>query len=174
MRKARSQGEGEHARARGSRAPTSTSRADPLGPSRRNGHLLLAPSTTSTSPARTGRHHLNTSTTSTKNCREITRELERERRRKKKKRKDERGKWGVASVLNQRPPRRNKSARRDNNHAAMPLGVTTMLRRPPPVQPQRAVKSRRPGTQNATADQVASTMYAPDTRQSRSDRKDTG
>ncbi|MQM11578.1 hypothetical protein Taro_044488 [Colocasia esculenta] len=93
MRKTPSQGGGEHAKVRGSRVPTSTSRADPLGPSRRNDHLLLAPSNMNTFPARTGRLHLSTSTTSMKNRREIARELERGRRRREK---GERGRMGCS------------------------------------------------------------------------------
>ncbi|MQM15021.1 hypothetical protein Taro_047957 [Colocasia esculenta] len=47
------------------------------------------------------------------------------------------GEWGVASVLNRRPPRRDGSARHDNDHVVTPLGVTTMSRRPPLARPQK-------------------------------------
>ncbi|MQL96647.1 hypothetical protein Taro_029325, partial [Colocasia esculenta] len=89
-------------RARGSSVPTSTRRVDPLGPSRRNDHLLLAPSTTTTSPTRTGRHHLSTSTTSTKNGREFARELERERRGEEGKREGSTGKLDTSEAENGR------------------------------------------------------------------------
>ncbi|MQL94394.1 hypothetical protein Taro_027051 [Colocasia esculenta] len=138
---------------------TQQSRADSLGPSCRNGHLLLAPSSTITPPTRMGSH---LPPRAPQGCRETTGE-ERARSRKKQKEEEEgkggRGKWAPASVLNRRAPRRGGSARCDNEHVATATHSAT----------PKAVKPRRLGNKNVSANLVASTLYAPNTQQGHSD-----
>ncbi|MQL86920.1 hypothetical protein Taro_019450 [Colocasia esculenta] len=92
-------------RARGSRVPTSTRRTDPLGPSRRNGRLLLTPNNTTTSPVRTRRYPPHHGRLKLKEMPRTARKAQRKREGKRKERKRMRGKWGTTLGFKPAAPR---------------------------------------------------------------------
>ncbi|MQL68167.1 hypothetical protein Taro_000492 [Colocasia esculenta] len=84
------------------------------------------------------------------------------RRRGEKRKERVRGENGAQpSALNRWVAKCDRSARRDNDHVGTATHSATL----------KVVKPQRPKKKNATADQVTSMLYVPDTRQGRSDRK---